>query len=73
MSDVVWQHGRFRVERTGDPNATYRYMYGPPEGIPFRLGVKDPEMETLIRVLRDDPQKEAMQNILDDLRHRGLA
>lgn len=49
MSDVVWQDGRFRVERTGDPDAPYRYMYSPPGGIPFRLGVKDPEVETLIR------------------------
>lgn len=72
MSDVAWQNGRFRVERTGDPDGPYRYMYSPPEGIPFRLGVKDPEMETLIKVLRDDPQKEAAQSILDDLRRRGL-
>jgi hypothetical protein len=73
MADVVWENGPYRVERTDDPANPYLYLYTPPAGgAPLKLTVKDPELLTLLKVMRQDPQTEAMRSIIEDLRRRGI-
>ena len=73
MADVAWEHEPYRVERTGDPQNPYAYLYTAPGGIaPVKLTVKDPELLTLLKVMRQDPPTEAIRSIVDDLRRRGV-
>jgi hypothetical protein len=38
----------------------------------LKLTVKDPELLTLLKVIRQDPQTEAIRSIVDDLRRSGI-